>query len=284
MQLQAVRANGVELHYLSQGQGVPVVLVHGGLADYREWAPQIERFARHFRVVAYSRRYNYPNQVPALAPDHSALVEAADLAAFLRALDLAPSHVVGYSYGAFTALCLALAHPELVRALALAEPPILRWAASVPGGAALLTEFLTSFWERVGNAFRRGEPELALRRTAEFFIGPGAYDQLPAEDLQGWQENLGEWEALTTSRDAFPLLAQDQVAQLQLPTLLLTGERTLPIHQLVNAELERLLPHAQRACIRDATHGMWGEQPELCGETTLQFLRSQDGGVLASSS
>jgi non-heme chloroperoxidase len=274
MQLQVVQANGVELHYVTQGQGAPVVLVHGGLADYREWAPQIERFARHFRVIAYSRRYNYPNQAPALAPDHSALVEAADLAALLRVLDLAPSHIVGYSYGAFTALCLALEHPELVRALVLAEPPIHRWAATVPGGTALYAEFMTALWEPVGDAFRRGERDLALRRTAAFFMGPGAYDQLPAEDRQGWQENLGEWEALTTSRDAFPMLPQEQVAKLQLPTLLLTGERTLPIHQLVNAELERLLPHAQRVCISDATHGLWGQQPELCGETTLQFLRS----------
>jgi pimeloyl-ACP methyl ester carboxylesterase len=282
MQLQVVKANGVELHYVAQGQGAPVVLVHGGLADYREWAPQMERFARHFRVIAYSRRYNYPNRVPTLASNHSALVEAADLAALLRALDLAPSHIVGYSYGAFTALCLALAHPELVRALVLAEPPVLRWAANVPGGGAVLTEFLTLFWERVGDAFRRGEGELALRRSADFFIGPGAYDQLPAEVRQGLQDNLGEWEALTTSRDAFPMLAQEQVAQLQLPTLLLTGEGTLPIHQIVNAELERLLSHAQRVRIRGATHGLWGEQPEICGETTLQFLRSASSTVGSS--
>lgn len=170
MQLQAVQANGVELHYVTQGQGIPVVFVHGGLADYRVWAPQIERFAQHYRVIAYSRRYNYPNRAPALASEHSALVEAADLAALLRALDLAPSHIVGHSYGAFTALCLALAHPELVRALVLTEPPVLRWAADVAGGAAMLAEFLTSFWERVGEAFHQGERELALRRTADFWL------------------------------------------------------------------------------------------------------------------
>jgi pimeloyl-ACP methyl ester carboxylesterase len=62
----------------------------------------------------------------------SALVEAEDLAAFMRALGLERSHVVGYSYGAFIALCLVLEHPELVRSLVFAEPPVLRWAIDIP--------------------------------------------------------------------------------------------------------------------------------------------------------
>jgi hypothetical protein len=41
-----------------------VVLIHGGLGDYREWNPQIERISSHYRVVAYSRRYNYPITTP----------------------------------------------------------------------------------------------------------------------------------------------------------------------------------------------------------------------------
>ncbi len=45
MKLQKVVVNGVELHYLEQGQGDSLVLLHGGLADYREWGPQMDRFA-----------------------------------------------------------------------------------------------------------------------------------------------------------------------------------------------------------------------------------------------
>ena len=157
MKLQKVVVNGVELHYIEQGQGPPIVLVHGGLADYREWGPQMERFAQSHRVIAYSRRYNYPNQNREIRADHSALVDAEDLAAFLRALDLDQSDIVGYSYGAFGALVLALEHPELVHVLALAEPPVHRWVIGLPGGDALFAEFMTSFWEPVGAAFRQGD-------------------------------------------------------------------------------------------------------------------------------
>jgi non-heme chloroperoxidase len=272
MDLQRIFVNGVELHYVERGQGIPVVLIHGGLADYREWSRQMERFAQSYRVIAYSRRYNYPNQAREIAPDHSALVEAEDLAAFLHALDLDRCHIVGYSYGAFTALCLALAHPEVVRALVLAEPPLLRWAVGMPGGDALFADFMNSIWVPVGQAFRRGDKALALDITAHAFLGEDGLSVLPDEARQMWQGNLGEWEALTTSHDAFPMVAKERVAQVQLPTLSLTAERTLDIHQLVNDELERLLPLGRREIIREATHEMWTEQPEACGARTLQFL------------
>jgi pimeloyl-ACP methyl ester carboxylesterase len=271
MELQNVVANGVELHYVEQGAGVPVVLVHGGLADYREWAPQMARFATTYRTIAYSRRYNNPNQTRAIAPDHSALVEAEDLAALIGALKLDRPHVVGYSYGAFTALCLGLEHPTLARSLVLAEPPVLRWAAEAPGGAEVLSQFM-AVWESIGDAFKRDDKELALRRTMQLFFGADILEQLPPEVRQFLEANIREWEALTTSRDAFPLIAREGVAQMQLPTLLLAGGATLPIHQIVNTEIERVLTHGRRVTVPGATHDMWTEQPDACGAAALQFL------------
>jgi pimeloyl-ACP methyl ester carboxylesterase len=232
----------------------------------------MERFAQTNRVIAYSRRYNHPNQNQAIRPDHSALVEAEDLAAFMRALGLGSSHVVGYSYGAFTALCLALEHPDLVRTLTLAEPPVHRWVLGLPGGDALFTDFMTRLWEPAGQAFRRGDNVEALRVSLDFFIAPGALSQVPAEVRQFLEDNLREWEALTTSRDAFPMLAKGRAAQLPMPTLLLTGDQTLPIHRLLNDEIERVLPQAQRIRLPEASHDMWNEQPDACGAAVLQFL------------
>jgi pimeloyl-ACP methyl ester carboxylesterase len=271
MELQKVVVNGVELHYVEQGAGVPVVLVHGGLADYREWEPQMARFAKTYRTIAYSRRYNNPNQVRAIAPDHSALVEAEDLAAFIRVLNLDRPHVVGYSYGAFTALCFGLEHPSLARSLVLAEPPVLRWAAEASGGDAVLTQFM-GLWDNIGDAFKRNDKELALRRSMQLFYGTDILDQLPPEVRQFLEANLVEWQALTTSRDAFPPISRESVAQMQLPTLLLCGGATLPINQIVNAELERALTNGRRVTIQGATHEMWTEQPDACGAAALQFL------------
>ena len=125
--------NGVELHYISAGTGEPVILLHGGQGDYRSWEPQMASLSRYYHVISYSRRYNYPNQNPQTATNHSALVEAADLAALIKALRLKRANLVGTSMGAATALTLAIEHPDMVRSLVLAEPPILALGETFSG-------------------------------------------------------------------------------------------------------------------------------------------------------
>ena len=53
-----LRANGVDLSYVEQGTGAPVVFVHGAVADLRFWEPQREAFARQHRFIAYTYRYH----------------------------------------------------------------------------------------------------------------------------------------------------------------------------------------------------------------------------------
>ncbi|HEV8183308.1 MAG TPA: alpha/beta hydrolase, partial [Candidatus Angelobacter sp.] len=120
---KAIVRNGVELHYVDRGMGVPVVFVHGSLSDGGYWGDQVNAFAHAgFRAIAYSRRHSPPNNNKAL-PGYSAVVDADDLAALITKLHLGRVHVVGHSYGALTALFLAARHPELVRTMVLAEAP-----------------------------------------------------------------------------------------------------------------------------------------------------------------
>jgi len=89
----------VELHYLELGQGPPVILLHGGQADYRAWPSLIEALAPRYRVISYSRRYHWPNANPLTVTNHSALVDADDLAGLIAALRLGAVHLVGTSSG-----------------------------------------------------------------------------------------------------------------------------------------------------------------------------------------
>jgi pimeloyl-ACP methyl ester carboxylesterase len=153
-------------------------------------------------VVAYSRRYNYPNNHAEIPPDHSAIVEARDLAALLDALKLESVHVVGYSYGALTALFFAKEHPERVRSLTLAEPPILGWLSEIPGGQTELDKFMDTMLRPAGEAFRRDDPEAALRIACDYFP-TRTCDQVPAEFNQSHMTTSGNGR-LSPSRDAFP--------------------------------------------------------------------------------
>lgn len=278
--LKEVRVNGVTLHYLKRGSGSAVVFVHGGVEDYRAWEEQIEPLAQHYQVVAYSRRYNFPNHNPLQSDQHSATVEAEDLATLIRKLQLAPARLVGHSYGAYTALLLAARHPELVRSLVLSEPPVLLWLAELPGGPPLLADFMDNLWKPAGSAFRAGDDEKALQMTVDWFgshefptIGaPIRYATLTAEMKQYLRENLLEWRALTTSRDAFPNLTRADAGKIRLPVLVMTGDHSLAELKLIASELERVMPNVRKVVLPGATHEMWNEFPERCREILLDFL------------
>ncbi len=108
--------------------------------------------------------------------------------------------------------------------------------------------------------------------TVTYFAGEGVFEQVPEAQRKYWIANLREWQALTTSRDAFPALSRVDVKRIKAPALMLSGERTLTIHKFVDGELQPLLLNGDRVLISNASHDMWSEQPEACRQAALVFL------------
>lgn len=267
-----VVANGVELHYIDRGQGEPLILLHGGQGDYRAWPPQMQALSPRYRVISYSRRYHYPNENPLTARDHSALIDAADLAGLIAELELGPVHLVGTSYGAFTALALAVERPALVRSLVLAEPPIHRWVTDTERGATLFSEFMTTVQGRAGKAFAAGNDEAAMRIFIDAFDGVGTFDRLPAERRAGILLNARFFKAVTSSSDPYPNLPKDRVRQLRMPILIVKGADTDELHRLVTEELGRVVPNAERVTIPQAGHGSPRQNVAAFNAAMLEFL------------
>jgi pimeloyl-ACP methyl ester carboxylesterase len=260
--------DGVELHYVERGKGAAVLFIHGTLGDYSVWDGQLGPFDETYRAIAYSRRYNYPN-ANKLRPNHSAIVEAEDVTAFIKKLDLGKVHVVGHSYGGYTALFLAVQHPELVRTLTLAEPPVVFAGDRIEDAKERLVK-------RARAAFEKGDPEGAVR-TIVNSSQEGRYDKIPEPFRKLLLRNAKELEALVTSDNVYPALERDAVRKIAAPTLLLSGEKSSASQKSVDEELERLLPEKlqQRVIIRDADHGMWFQRPEACRKAVLEFLRGK---------
>src|SRR5438477_9016245 len=162
--LHSVQGPDVTLHYVSVGRGQPVVTVHGGLEDYRAWTAHLAPHASsHYRAVAYSRHYNFPNRNETrAAPSYSAQVDADDLAMLIERLHLGPVHLVGHSYGGLAALLFATEHPELVRSLTLSEPPVFSWVEDNPAGAAPEQDFFGPCWVPFSRALPRLKGRLSL--------------------------------------------------------------------------------------------------------------------------
>ena len=266
---------GIRLTTVEAGEGSPVVFVHGGGSDWRYWEPHLDRFAAHFRCLAYSRRYAWPNRNAPIVPDYSARVDSHDLEALLERWAGEAVHVVAASIGAAASLFLTVRRPELVRSLVVAEPPVLRWLLDVPGGKAAFDDFMARGWKAAGTAFREGERERGVGAFIDYFIGAGSFARFPAHMRARIMEDSRDFEALTTSNDAFPPLAREAVAALEQPVLMLSGGRTPRMHALLDAELERILRHVERRTFPDAGHDLWIEAYDEVQAATLDFLLRQ---------
>jgi pimeloyl-ACP methyl ester carboxylesterase len=266
--------NGVELHYISAGTGEPVILLHGGQGDYRSWEPQMAALSRYYRVISYSRRYNFPNQNPQVATNHSVLVEAADLAALIKALHLKRANLVGTSMGAATALALAIDHPNMVRSLVLAEPPLLAWAKHFQDGA-LYEDFMRRIHDPARDAFAAGKDEAAMRFFVDGFAMPGRFDKLAPEARLGVMQNAGFFRMMTRSQNPYPDLPPGQLRDLRIPVLVITGEKTVEIHRRIDEELSKVIPRARSATIPNAGHGSPRENPRAFTEVVENFLETR---------
>ena len=127
----------ISLHYTREGEGEPLVFVHGGGNDLTYWDAEVPAFAERYHVITYSRRYAEPNRNTPIDPQYSARTDGEDLAALISALELGPVHIVAHSIGGVAALFCAVSRPDLVRTLSVGEPPVLRWACGTPAGDAV---------------------------------------------------------------------------------------------------------------------------------------------------
>jgi pimeloyl-ACP methyl ester carboxylesterase len=277
--------DGVVLHYEERGNGTPVIFVHGSLSDGSYWHDQLAPFAEAgFRAIAYSRRYNFPNTNKARA-GYSAVVDADDLAALIEKLDLGKVNVVGHSYGALTALFLAVRHPELVRRLVLCEAPAVSLLGHLPGdqtavGTATLADIQARMVKPMQAAFRKGDRDAGIRAfMAYVFNDPQAWDKMSDSARQETLRDAREWDVMMTKGTLFPDIEPEAIRGIKVPVLILSGEKSYPFLSLIDEELARLLPNSQRIIVHGAGHQMWFQEPDQCRSAVEEFLRRNDGAM-----
>lgn len=270
--MPGLRLNGTQLEYIERGQGDPVVLVHGTLGDYRSWELQMDVFAATYRTISYSRRYHHPNRCHGDETDYSAALHADDLAAFMTGLSLESAHIVGESYGAYVALLLAARHPERVRALVLSDPPVFPLLEHSAEGRELRHDFLAKVWERAGEMLQQGNVDGGVRVFVDGVVELGAFDGFPAEVQNMMMDNACELKVETSSPNFWTPFTRDDAARVRAPALLLTGDKSARMFQLIMDELERCLPNKEFARVPDTTHEVTSDNPEAYNTIVLRFL------------
>lgn len=237
---RTVDVDGMRVHVLERGEGIPLVLLHGGLATAEtSWTDAMPLLAGRYRVVAPDARGHGGTDNPA---DHLAYDQMADdVARLIEVLELERPVVMGYSDGAQVALELALRHPGTARALVLggvvSEPHdtylegLHRWGFPAPGEVDV--------------------PALTQEFGPEFFSETRAAHTTITDDEQ-WVRFLRH---ISTLWLTVPRYEEAQLATIIEPTLVITGDRDQMAGVDQALRLFRHIPGGELAVIPGADHG-----------------------------
>jgi pimeloyl-ACP methyl ester carboxylesterase len=115
-------SDGVKIHFLDQGQGAPLLMIHGfGSSADEQWVRtgMLERLARHWRVIAYDARGHGHSDKPHAAAKYGFSHMCADAVALLDHLKIARARMIGYSMGGRITLEMLMRHPDRLSAVIL---------------------------------------------------------------------------------------------------------------------------------------------------------------------
>jgi non-heme chloroperoxidase len=259
---KTIEIGGRQLHYVEQGgedgQHPAIIFIHGGLDDYRCWQFQINSFSKKYRTVSYSRRFAYPNRwIGNVVTDNTIEENAKDLTDLIRKLDLAPAHLVGASYGAYTALYCVLKNPELTKTMVLNEPPIVSFLARshLREDVELLQRFRTSVQSPTEDAFKKGD----FKKAAQIFINrimdiENFFEQLSEEDKQLLMDNARSLEGELEYAQP-PSFSVEDVKRMTTPTLLVNGELSPKFFHRISDILSDNMPNnTEQIVIPNVSH------------------------------
>ncbi|MDX6555730.1 MAG: hypothetical protein QOD86_1925, partial [Miltoncostaeaceae bacterium] len=256
--MDAVEVGGLRIAFRREGAGEPLLLLHGGASDGREWGLQFARLAEAYDVVAWDAPGCGGSEDP---PEGFRLPDFADSAAGLvRTLGLVRPHVLGLSFGAGLAIELARRHPLLPRTLLLASA-YAGWAGSLPPGevAARLAGALA--------LADRPPAEWSREWVSGLFAGPpppGLRDEVMRITLDARGAGLRTMArafAEADLRDALPGIA--------VPTLLLHGELDERSPLAVAHELHASIPGSTLVVMSGVGHQCNLEAPDRFTDEVL---------------
>ncbi|MFC0681817.1 alpha/beta fold hydrolase [Lysobacter korlensis] len=262
---RTVEVCGLRIGYRRAGRGKPLLLLHGGFSDSREWRPQLDGLADELDVIAMDC---LGCGVSADAPPGFALAEYADIAAgFLRALGLESAHVGGISFGSLYALVLYRHHPEAVRSLVLAGA-YAGWAGS------LAAEEVARRIAWAEGALTRPADEWGPDFLATVYSDPSP--ELFAEAMEILRD-VRPGGFTPVARTFWQADVRDVLPTIQVRTLLINGEQDARATLPVTRQLQSRIPDATLAVVPGAGHGVNGEAP-LAFNTAVQVFLSRVPG------
>jgi esterase len=271
---KALRANGYDMAYVEKGAGVPIVLVHGNLTDYRYWRTQMEPFAASHRVVAVSLRRFYPEPWNGDGDDFSLEQHSRDLSAFIKGLNAGSVHLVGHSRGGDVAILMAKANPGLLRTLTLADPAPLETLLPKTPEAAAEADARRKYANSAIERLQQKDIDGGIGIFVDGAVGPGAWQAIPESRRQAIRDNA--WSIKSSLTDAQTPFSCADASAVKVPVLLVTGERSPRPYGVMHDALASCLRGSKRVVIPNASHNMNIANPQAFNTAVLAFVAKPD--------
>jgi epoxide hydrolase 4 len=277
-----VTVNGVRLHVVEAGVGPLVVLLHGFPGFWYCWRRQVPALAgAGFRALAPDLRgYNLsarPHGVAAYAVERL----AADVAGLVRSAGVESAAVVGHDWGGVIAWHTAMLYPELVRRLVVLNAP---HPATFPRELRKPDQLRRSWYAFFFQLPWLPEALLRRRRAAAlarlFRTDPARPGAFTDEDIERYREAFLRPGAATAAINYYRaagrrlfLRPPPKYRVIDIPTLLIWGERDRHLGVGCTQGLEPWVPRLRVERLPEASHWVMADEPEQVNRLLVEFLR-----------
>ncbi len=249
------------------GSGPPLVLLHGGLSDHREWRAQLDGLSDAFSVIAWDAPGTGASSDPPETfrmPDYTSC-----LAGFVEVLGLERPNVLGLSWGSALALQLAGLRPDIPRALVLTAA-YAGWAGSLSPEAVA---------ERLSGTLR----DLEALSTEDFVRTwiPSLFTERATRDvIEGYVTVMSEFHPAGVRPMLHSIAEADLrgvLPTIRVPTLLLYGEEDARSPLDVAREMHASIPGSTLVVLPEVGHMGNLEAPEAFNAAVRAFLAEHEG-------
>jgi pimeloyl-ACP methyl ester carboxylesterase len=234
-------ANGISIHYGVYGQGSPVILLHGGLANAEYWGNQIKALAPYHTVIVMDSRGHGRSTRDSRPYGYDLMAD--DVVALMDVLKVSKADIVGWSDGAILGLDLAMRHPNRVgKIFAFAANTV---TSGVKDGVEKNPTF-AAFIERAGHEHER------------YSATPKEYDAFVAQISKMWASQ--------------PNWTDAQLKAITASVLVVDGDHDEAIKREHTEYIASTIPRAGLLILPNASHFAFLQDPELFNYALLHFL------------
>lgn len=240
------RVNGIRLYHEIHGKGAPLLLLHGGVGDGRQFEKQLPDFVRRYRcIVPDSRAQGRSTDGDGPLSYHQM---AEDMIALLDQLHIQRVDIMGWSDGGVIGLDLAMHHPERVRRVVTFGANFRADGLNQPDIDWNATASAESFGPEMKAAYEKQNPE------------PAHYEQAMNKVIAMWRTQ--------------PQWSPAELGTIRARVLVGAGEHDV-IRRDHSEALAKAIPRAELWIVPGASHSVMIERPDLVNPKVLEFLRAK---------